>query len=55
MKSFAIFLKQWQSHSPEIIFPVIAFGHIYRDIQHLEIHQFLPTSIGYVHNTKYYQ
>ena len=32
MKSFAIFLKQWQSHFLEIILPVIAFGHIYRDI-----------------------
>ena len=42
MKSFAIFLKQWQSHFLEIILPVIAFGHIYRDIQHLEIHQKIP-------------
>jgi hypothetical protein len=42
MKSLAIFLKQRQSHFPEII-RVIAFSHIY--IQHLEIHQFVPTQV----------
>ena len=42
MKSLAIFLKQGQSHFPEII-RAIAASHIY--IQHLEIHQFLPTQV----------
>jgi hypothetical protein len=42
MKSLAIFLKQKQSHFPEII-RVIATSHIH--IQHLEIHQFLPTRV----------
>ena len=42
MKSLAIFLKQRQSHFAEII-RVIAINHIY--IQHLEIHQFLPTQV----------
>ena len=39
MKSLAIYLKQRQSHLPEII-RVIAASHIY--IQHLEIHQVSP-------------
>ena len=42
MKSLAIFLKQGQSHFPEII-RIIAVSHIY--IQHLEIHQFLPIQV----------
>ena len=42
MKSLAIFLRQSQSHFPEII-RAIAVHHIY--IQHLEIHQFVPTQV----------
>jgi hypothetical protein len=42
MKSLAIFLRQNQSHFPEII-RAIAVGHIY--IQHLEIHQFVPIQV----------
>jgi hypothetical protein len=42
MKSLAIFLKQRQSHFPEII-RVIAFSRIY--VRHLEIHQFVPTQV----------
>ena len=42
MKSLVISLNQSQSHFPEII-RVIAFSNIY--IQHLEIHQFLPTQV----------
>ena len=42
MKSLALFLQQEQSHFAEIM-RVIAVRHIY--IQHLEIHQFLPTQV----------
>ena len=42
MKSLALFLKQRQSHFPEII-RVIAARNIF--IQHLEIHQFFPTQV----------
>ena len=42
MKSLAISLRQSQSHFPEII-RAIAVRHIY--IQHLEIHQFVPTQV----------
>ena len=42
MKSLTIFLRQSQSHFPEII-RAIAVGRIY--IQHLEIHQFFPTQV----------
>ena len=42
MKSLAIFLEQGQSHFAEIM-RVVAVSHIY--IQHLEIHQFLPTQV----------
>jgi hypothetical protein len=42
MKSLALFLNQEQSHFPEII-RAIAVTHIF--IQHLEIHQFLPTHV----------
>ena len=42
MKSLAIFLKQKQSHFPEIL-RVIDRRHL--DIQHLEIHQFFPTQV----------
>ena len=42
MKSLAIFSRQNQSHFPVII-RAIAVGRIY--IQHLEIHQFVPTQV----------
>jgi hypothetical protein len=42
MKSLSIFLNQSQSHFPEIM-RVIAVSHLY--IQHLEIHQFIPTEV----------
>ena len=42
MRRLAIFLRQNQSHFPEII-GTIAVGRIY--IQHLEIHQFVPTQV----------
>jgi hypothetical protein len=42
MKSLALFLNEEQSHFPEII-RAVAVSHIF--IQHLEIHQFLPTQV----------
>ena len=42
MKSLALFLRQEQSHFAEIM-RVIAGRNTY--IQHLEIHQFLPTQV----------
>ena len=42
MKSLALFLKERQSHFPEVI-RVIAASNIH--IQHLEIHQFFPSQV----------
>ena len=47
MKSLALFLRQRGSRFPEII-RVVAVSHIYTGIQHLEIHQFVPTQVRHL-------